>query len=63
MCDYCNGFDGLDAAVGGPDSIYIRWMFNGFPVILVEHLHGNYGSVSTPISFCPFCGRKLEKEN
>lgn len=61
MCDYCRGYDGLDAAEGGPDEILIRWMLNGYPVIIVDHPNDNYGSWSIPISFCPFCGRKLEK--
>lgn len=46
MCDYCRGYDGLDAAEGGPDEILIRWMFSGYPVIMVDHPHDNYGSWS-----------------
>lgn len=61
MCDYCRGYDGLDAAEDGPDGILIRWMFSGDPVILVDHPHDNYGSRSIPIKYCPFCGRKMEK--
>lgn len=61
MCDYCRGYDGLDAAEGGPDGILIRWMFSGYPVIIVDHPHDNYGSWSIPVNFCPFCGRKLGK--
>lgn len=41
MCDYCRGYDGLDAAEGGPDEILIRWMFSGYPVIIVDHPHDN----------------------
>lgn len=62
MCDYCNGFDGLDATAGGPDSIFVRWMLSGHPVIMVEHQYGNHGSWSIPISYCPFCGRKLGED-
>lgn len=51
MCDYCRGYDGLDAAEGGPDEILIRWMFSGYPVIMVDHPHDNYGSWSIPINF------------
>lgn len=29
MCDYCRGYDGLDAADGGPDGILIRWALSG----------------------------------
>lgn len=61
MCDYCRGYDGLDAAEGGPDGIVIRWMLSGYPAIIVDHPHDSYGSWSISINFCPFCGRKLEK--
>ena len=61
MCYYCRGYDGLDAAEGGPDAILIRWTLDGYPTITVDHPHDNYGTWSIPISFCPFCGRKLEK--
>lgn len=61
MCDYCRGYDGLDAAEGGPDAILIRWTLDGYPTITVDHPHDNYETWSIPINFCPFCGRKLEK--
>lgn len=42
MCDYCRGYDGLDAAEGGPDAILIRWTLDGYPTITVDHPHDNY---------------------
>lgn len=44
MCDYCRGYDGLDAAEGGPDAILIRWTLDGYPTITVDHPHDNYGT-------------------
>lgn len=62
MCDYCSGYDGLNAAEVGPDAIIIRWTLDGYPTIVVDHPHGNYGSWSIPIKYCPFCGRDLTKK-
>lgn len=62
MCEYC---DKLNEAGEGPDIIYDDSWTDRFN--LWKDNEGNYriecyASHSSPIHFCPMCGRKLKEE-
>lgn len=68
MCEYCNlkeyiaPYSGRNTMIG---KIICNGIFEYCRIIYRNdnyyiYLNGNKATLSDPISYCPFCGRKLE---